>query len=357
MQEYLEFEIENEERFHLLKNIFLKIKREKETYFKTNIEPSDKLEDWNHYLDENAIQYFNKRELILDSEEQKIYNKLWHLTDPQIRIHHPMFNTNDNWSFDGTISTIFEGEYDLISIEKHYNKGKLTIEQHGIPFGGTESLVQLIEAFGNKVTHDSWHEGPHIRPEISWNFELAKKLVKNGKGVEQLLKKHRKKSTIKIEKEWFDYEFGYVNIDTKNIYLTNTGNWHETRKLDEKSIYTSRKKNKKTGFSFILILFAVFLLITYFFKEGNLILNGSIFLGLISLIYVIDITFKKEYGEQFKIPFEKIKAIHLYEKHANIFFNDKMNNPSSILITEIDSKGIMILKNLKEQLGMIYYKD
>ena len=63
-----------------------------------------------------------------------------------------------------------------------------------MPFGGTESLVQLIESFGHTVTYDSWHEGPPKRAAISWEFELAKKLVEQGKGIEQ-----------PNEKEWWKF--------------------------------------------------------------------------------------------------------------------------------------------------------
>jgi hypothetical protein len=37
-------------------------------------------------------------------------------------------------------------------------------------------------------------------------------------------------------KEWFTHEYGFVNIDTENIYFTNTGNWSETKDLEEKGL-------------------------------------------------------------------------------------------------------------------------
>ncbi|NQX85448.1 MAG: hypothetical protein HRT67_06025 [Flavobacteriaceae bacterium] len=101
-----------------------------------------------------------------------------------------MFNTADNWSLDSMIYVIFQGDYELIKIEKSNDNGTLYYNPVGIPFGGTESLVQLIESFGNTVTYDSWHEGTHKRAEIAWDFEVAKKLVEKEKESSSRMKKN-----------------------------------------------------------------------------------------------------------------------------------------------------------------------
>ncbi len=75
------------------------------------------------------------------------------------------------------------------AIEYLENLATLTLP-HGIlyydpwagPFGGSECLVALIESFGNMVTYDSWHSGPHRRFTVGWDYELAKTLVSKGKG-------------------------------------------------------------------------------------------------------------------------------------------------------------------------------
>jgi hypothetical protein len=181
---YIEYQIGNPERHDKLEILFQKIKEEKEKYSETENEPSCAIEDWIVYLDNEAKEWFNKIELKPNSEQRRVYKKLWKLTKPEIRFKHPMFNTGDNWSLDSMINVIFQGEYELIKIERKENQGTLFYDPYSGPFGGTESLVQLIESFGNNVTYDYWHEGPHRRPEIGWDFELAKKLVKEGKGVE-----------------------------------------------------------------------------------------------------------------------------------------------------------------------------
>lgn len=186
---YIEYKIGNLKRHEKLETLFLKLKENKELYFETGIEPSSEIEDWIEFLDTDAKIWFDQIELKPNSEQLKIYNQLWTLTKPEVRLKHPMFNTADNWSLDNMVYVILQGDYELIKIEKSDNKGTLHYNPRGIPFGGTESLVQLIESFGNTVTYDSWHKGPHKRVQVRWNFKLAKELVENNKGVEPLNKK------------------------------------------------------------------------------------------------------------------------------------------------------------------------
>ena len=58
-------------------------------------------------------------------------------------------------------------------------------------------------------------------------------------------------------KDWFKYEFGYVNLDAENLFLTNTGNWSETDGLLEKGV---EKENKFRKFRIQLFLVIVALL-------------------------------------------------------------------------------------------------
>lgn len=191
---YIEFDVVDIERTKKLEVFFNKLKEEKDKFLLTEIEPSCEIEDWIDYLDADAKEWFNKIELKPNSEQLKIYNKLWRLTKPEIRIKHPMFNTADNWSLDSMVDAIFQGNYELVKIESDESKGTLYYNPDGMPFGGTESLVQLIESFGNRVTFDYWHQGPHKRQEIGWDFELAKSLVEQEKGIE-----------ISADKPWWQF--------------------------------------------------------------------------------------------------------------------------------------------------------
>ncbi|MVO07610.1 hypothetical protein GOQ30_00360 [Flavobacterium sp. TP390] len=199
---YIDYDFEDNERHEKFEIFFQKLKEVKEEYYNAETEISYNDIDWTIYLDENARKWFTKIELTPNSEQRKIYNALWNLTKPEIRHKHPIFNTADNWDFNSVIEVIFQGDYELIKLEKLKDKGTLFFDPGGFPFGGTEALVQLIESFGNKVTYDHWHEGPHIRPEIGWDFEIAKKLVEEGKGVE--ISKSNRALQI-IEKKWWEF--------------------------------------------------------------------------------------------------------------------------------------------------------
>ena len=192
---YIEYKIGKEERHKKLEALFARIKLEKEKYHETKVEPQTEIRNWEKYLDKEAKKWFNNIIPKPNSKEKIFYDKLWNLTKPEIRIEHPIFNTGGSWDFESMLYAIFEGDYELIEIEKSVEGGTLFYKPYGAPFGGTESLVELIESFGNKVTYDFWHEGPHLRAEIGWDYELAKKLVEQGKGIEYVYK--TKKAHIK----------------------------------------------------------------------------------------------------------------------------------------------------------------
>lgn len=197
---FLRYKVGNAERHKKLEILFQKLKEEKEKYYETGNEPSSEIENWIEYLDDEAKEWFSKIGAQPNSEERKIYDQLWKLTKPEVRLNHPMFNTGERWSLDSMIHVIFQGDYELIKIEKVDNEGTLFYNPGGTPFGGTESLVQLIESFGNKVTYDYWHNGPHLRTEVGWDFELAKKLVEEGRGVEK--KNSRKEEEVSKKSEF-----------------------------------------------------------------------------------------------------------------------------------------------------------
>ena len=94
-----------------------------------------------------------------------------------------MFQLPGKWDFESMIDALFNGEYIFVDLVKENEKqGVLYYDPWSGPFGGSESLVALIESFGRTVTFDSWHEGPHRRQISAWDYELAKQLVASGKG-------------------------------------------------------------------------------------------------------------------------------------------------------------------------------
>ncbi len=176
---YLEFTVGKKERFNSLSHLFSAIKREKNIIVESRDSDNEKEShdptkepNWIEFLDDEAIEYFSN---IFDfnGEEGLIYQELWQLSKPEIRLSHPMFNLPGNWDFESVIDSIFDREYTLDNlILKDDSKGILYYEPWGFPFGGSESLVALIESFGHYVYFDSWNEGSPYREIIGWDYSL-----------------------------------------------------------------------------------------------------------------------------------------------------------------------------------------
>ncbi len=186
---YLEFEITASERFNALQRLFFALKAEKDKILKSwdtaekagQYDPANE-PNWIDFLDEKAIIWFDDH-IDPDSEEGITFQKLWDLTEPENRWTDNMFVLPGNWDYESLIDSLFNGEYALIDLTcKSATQGELFYDPWAIPFGGTEALVALIESFGQTVTFDSWHEGPHRRDVAGWDYELARKLVAEGKG-------------------------------------------------------------------------------------------------------------------------------------------------------------------------------
>ncbi len=189
---YIEFKFFSSARFASLQKIFEKLKEVKndlmqDLYLEQRQNNSDDIDPvdnfpWKDYLDEEAVEWFANT-FDFDSEEGMIYWQLLELTEPKIRIQHPFFKTPGNWYFESMLDAIFNSDYSLIALVKEKeNQGCLYYNPRAYPFGGSDSLVELIQSFGNKITYNSWHK--HINPIIKseWNFELARELVKKGIG-------------------------------------------------------------------------------------------------------------------------------------------------------------------------------
>ena len=213
---YIEFKIGDLKRFASLQKMFAKLKEVKnnliqEAYLiekasSDYVDPVDNFQ-WRDYLDEKAIEWFDDT-FDFNSEEGIIYWKLLELTEPENRFQHPFFKTPGNWYFESMLDAILNGDYSLIALVKEQGdkpscevcsrsdtsatqlrangmaslRGCLYYNPRAYPFGGSGSLIELIESFGNQITYDSWHKKKNPVTKSEWNFELAKKLVTKGIG-------------------------------------------------------------------------------------------------------------------------------------------------------------------------------
>lgn len=148
-------------------------------------------------------------------------------------------------------------------------------------------------------------------------------------------------------KEWFKYEFGYVNIDSENLYLTNTGNWSETKTLTEKTKKVAKQNDNKSSLMIGFIVIALFLLGYLNFKS---VLSGGVALTLIVITifgsYKLYEYLKTEIGAKFKIPREKISEISVNDRSIEIFFVNGEGNNDSYKLHRVEDKGISVMNSL-----------
>lgn len=189
---YIEFKFDDVAKFRQFQSMFCQLKEVKDTWdqeqkFSERQEelicqdPIDNYQ-WKKYLNQSAIAWFENT-FDFNSEEGLIYWKLWELTESEIRLHHPFFKTPGNWHFESMLDAIFNGYFNLIDLVKEKdNQGCLYYQPTAHPFGGADSLLELIKSFGHQITYDSRHK--YSKPVVKsvWNYELAKKLVKQGIG-------------------------------------------------------------------------------------------------------------------------------------------------------------------------------
>ncbi len=146
-------------------------------------------------------------------------------------------------------------------------------------------------------------------------------------------------------KEYFKYANGYININDENLFLTHSGNWSETSTLVEKSSKVTIKTNKKyLNYLFILVLigFGVFDVIKDF-------KNKTFPFGIVLIALGILAFFKREKGNRYIIPLAKIKTITILNTTAEIIFCNEDELEDCETITAIESKGIIVLEQIKEQ--------
>lgn len=148
-------------------------------------------------------------------------------------------------------------------------------------------------------------------------------------------------------KHYFKYASGYINIDDENLYLTSSGNWEETRGLQEKSTTSAkankRRVNKNSIFLYGLLAFA---LLATAYMVGT---NKLKFLPLLVVfygLYEVNKHFSKEMGNRYKIPLSKIEAIEPIDGGHKIIFRNEADQPDFEEVKGLEEKGIAFLSTL-----------
>lgn len=150
-----------------------------------------------------------------------------------------------------------------------------------------------------------------------------------------------------MEKYFFKYEYGYINIDANNLFLTTTGNWSETQTISEKNTASRtinyNRKNKLYGY-YIFIISIMLFMFNFSDLELNNFMKGLFLIG--SLLFFAYSIMKKEYGNQYKIPLTKIEKIEFNDKKTIVYFKNGEDNSDWEIIYDLEEKGIVFLKDL-----------
>jgi hypothetical protein len=136
---YLEFRAPDNDRFQMLQKVFYELKKSKEG---GGIDADDG--GWKTFFDEKTMKHF------LTEEEFKKVSKM-----PRASLF--QFKPN-KWHFESMLDAVNNCECELVSCELFSEKDRVArMEFYPIsyPYGGTDALQCLIEAFGFKVTAKS----------------------------------------------------------------------------------------------------------------------------------------------------------------------------------------------------------
>lgn len=124
-------------------------------------------------------------------------------------------------------------------------------------------------------------------------------------------------------KKYFKYKFGYINIDDHNIYLTNSGNWQDCRKLEEKSFKTSVKtagKRFKIGL-LIAIVVLVIIINLIISREAGTIKIIPIIVSILSAFGFYRLLMP-DLGSQYLISIESVISFESYGQDLTITSKD-----------------------------------
>jgi hypothetical protein len=148
-------------------------------------------------------------------------------------------------------------------------------------------------------------------------------------------------------KEWFGYEYGYVNLDELHIYLTHTGNWSEIETLKEKG---QQKSSTFRKYSVLIFLICTAILFSMLYIN-NLMSNtlSVILLIVIPIAYYFLFQYMKtEIGPSYKLPISKLKKITFNANSVVLHFINGKEESDTELLKNVQSKGITILKSLQQ---------
>lgn len=100
--------------------------------------------------------------------EMKEWNEFWFTSPVDFRLSPKM--PLPPWGLESMYEAFWNGDYDFISITEINGDYHLIFYPHGYPYGGTGSMVALVECFGHRVIgiDDGTGYTNHIYKNIVW---------------------------------------------------------------------------------------------------------------------------------------------------------------------------------------------
>ncbi len=148
---FVRFIVSDRNRFAKLRAAFEAIKQDKEVGVFRDVA------EWLDFFDNAALERF----WWPTREDMAAYTAKWQAASVEDREQNPLLSP-PSWDFESLFAAFEEGDYDLISCELISNNlGELRFEPHGYPYGGTDCMHMLIQAFGFSVVGEDDGTGYH----------------------------------------------------------------------------------------------------------------------------------------------------------------------------------------------------
>jgi hypothetical protein len=144
---YIEFKIHDDDGYERLKAVVEKLQMEKE---QGTLNPS--AERWKILFGEEALKNF----WWPTKAEFEAYQQLYFSIPAAERAVHPSLQTP--WDFESMIDAIKNGDYQLTGCTRQGDStARLGFRPFGHPYGGSESLQELVKCFGHEIleVHDA----------------------------------------------------------------------------------------------------------------------------------------------------------------------------------------------------------
>jgi hypothetical protein len=154
-ESFIEFEVNNLNRFEMLRKVFTELKHDKELQLLSASDdeaaknPFRESSEWMVFFDDVALSNF----WWPTDKEYADWLASWFATPVASRLSNPSLKRPP--LFSAMIDGLKNGEYELIACELLPNgRGRITFLPLAFPYGGTTPLKTLIEAFGCKITRE-----------------------------------------------------------------------------------------------------------------------------------------------------------------------------------------------------------